>query len=64
MGLPNPSRETKISGDANGDREIMIVPIKLITSRIGNLTRLILFFLYVMIIHTNIRTYIHTQPLV
>ena len=40
-GLPNPSRETKLSG-ANGDREKIIFPVQLTTSRIGNLTRLIL----------------------
>ena len=40
-GLPNPSRETKFSG-ANGDREISIFPVQLTTSRISNLTRLIL----------------------
>ena len=40
MGLPNPSRETKLSG-ANADREILIFPVQLTTSRIGNLTRLV-----------------------
>ena len=40
MGLSKPSRETKFSG-ANGNREILIFPVQLITSRIGNLTRLI-----------------------
>ena len=38
--MPNPSRETKPSG-ANADREILISPVQLTTSRIGNLTRLI-----------------------
>ena len=38
--LPNPSRETKFSG-ANGEREILIIPVQLTTSRIGNLTRLV-----------------------
>ena len=33
-GLPNPSRETKFSG-ADADREILIFPIPLTTSRIG-----------------------------
>ena len=42
-GLPNPFREAKISA-ANGDREIFIFPVQLTTSRIGNLTRLILTF--------------------
>ena len=40
-GLPNPSRETKFSG-ANGNKEKNIFPIQLSTSRIGNLTRLVL----------------------
>ena len=39
--MPNPFRETKFSG-TNGDREIVIFPVQLTTSRIGNLTRLIL----------------------
>ena len=39
--MPNPSRETKFSG-ADGDREKNIFPVHLTTSRIGNLTRLIL----------------------
>ena len=39
--LSNPYRETKFSG-ANGDRKISIFPVQLTTSRIGNLTRLIL----------------------
>ena len=38
--LPNPSRETKFSG-VNGDREIFVFPVQLITSRIGNPIRLI-----------------------
>ena len=40
-GLPNPFRETKLSG-ANATRGIFISPVQLTTSRIGNLTRLIL----------------------
>ena len=57
-GLPNPFRETKFSG-ANRDREILIFPVQLTTSRIGNnLTRLILtLLLYVMTIHTYIHIY-------
>ena len=51
-GLPNPSRDTKFSG-ANEDREILIFPVQLTTSRIGNLTGLIH-------IYTYIETYIHT----
>ena len=43
-GLPNPSHETKFSG-ANEDREIFIFYVQLTTSRIGNLTRLILALL-------------------
>ena len=38
---PNLSRETQFSG-ANADREIFIFPVQLTTSRIGNLTWLIL----------------------
>ena len=41
MGLSNPSRETKCLG-ANGDWEEVIFPVQLTTSKIGNLTRLIL----------------------
>ena len=37
----SPSRETKVS-DASGDREILIFPVELTTSRISNLTRLVL----------------------
>ena len=36
----NPSRETKLSG-TYGDREMLVFPVQLTTSRIGNLTRLI-----------------------
>ena len=35
-GLPHPSHETKFSG-ANGNREKIIFPVQLTTSRIGNL---------------------------
>ena len=53
MGLPNASRWTKFSG-ANGDREIFISPVQLTTSRIGNLTRLILTpAIHVMAIHST-----------
>ena len=47
---------SKFSG-THGDRETFIFPVQLITSRIGNLTRLIHTLLYVMTIHT----YIHTM---
>ena len=40
-GIAKPFRETKFSG-ANADRETFIFPVQLTTSRIGNLTRLIL----------------------
>ena len=43
------SRET-IFSSANGDKEILIFPVQLTTSRIGNLTRLIHTPLYVMTI--------------
>ena len=50
------SRETKFSG-ANGDREILIFPVQLITSRVGsNLTRLMHTLLYLRTIHTYIDT--------
>ena len=61
--MPNPSRESKFSG-ANGDREILFLPVQLTTSRIGNLIGLIftlaicddhtyiLWYLYVMALHT------------
>ena len=39
-GTAEPSRETKFSG-ANADRGMFIFPIQLATSRVGNLTRLI-----------------------
>ena len=39
--LPNPYRENKFSG-ANGARKTFTFPVQLTTSRIGNLTRLIL----------------------
>ena len=47
MGRLNLSRETKFSG-THGDRGIIIFPVQLTTSRIGNLTRLIHTLLYVM----------------
>ena len=53
MGRPNLSRETKFSG-ANGEREKTIFPVQLITSKIGNHTRLIPTLLKVLIIHTYI----------
>ena len=67
--LPNPSREIKFSG-ANADREDFIFPqVQLTTSRIGNLTRLILTLaicddhIYthtIIFIHIYIHTVIHT----
>ena len=39
--MPNPSRETNFSG-ANGDREIFSFSVQLTTSRIDNLTWLVL----------------------
>ena len=52
-GLPHPSRETKFSG-ANADRKISIFPVRLTTSRIGNLTRLI----HTLAVCVPLRTYI------
>ena len=54
--LPNSSRETKFSGGANADREILIIfPVQLTTSRIGNLTRVDPYSCY-MCDHTHIHT--------
>ena len=53
----NLSRETKFSG-ANGDREIFIFSVQLTTSRIGNLTRLILNLAICVTIHTTILLYV------
>ena len=58
MGRPDPSRETKFSG-ANGEREMLIFPVQLNTSRIGHLTRSIHTLLYVTTIHTYMQ-HIHT----
>ena len=53
--LPNLFRDIQFSG-ANGDWEILVFPIQLTTSRIGNLTRLILTLtICVMIIHPSIQ---------
>ena len=49
--MPNPSREAKISG-TNVDREILIFPVQLSTSRVGNLTRLIHTFAICVTVHT------------
>ena len=63
--LPKPSREAKFSG-ANGDREMLIFPVQLTTSRIGNLTQLIHTLLCVMTIHTHmypmILPFFETKP--
>ena len=48
----NPSRETKFSG-THGDRGILVFPVQLTTSRIGNITRFIHTLLNVMTIHTD-----------
>ena len=53
-GTADPSDETKLPG-ANADREILIFPVQLTTSRIGNLTPVDLYPCY-MCDHT----YIHT----
>ena len=50
-GLPTPSRETKFSC-ANADREILISPVQLTLSWIGNLARLILALAICVAIHT------------
>ena len=51
--MPNPSRKTKFSG-ANADRGILIFPVQLTTSRIGNLTWLIHTLAICVTIHTYI----------
>ena len=56
-GTDEPSRETRFSG-ANGDRATIIFPVQLTTSRIGNLTRLILT-LAICDAHTYIPTHTH-----
>ena len=48
----NQSLETKFSG-ANGDSEIFVLPVQLTTSRIGNLTWLILNIVICVAIHTS-----------
>ena len=61
MRLPNPSRETKFSG-ANGDRVIstFLPVVQLTTSRISNLTGLILTFA-IRDDHTYIHTYVNAS---
>ena len=54
MGRLNPSRETKFSG-TYGERGILIFPVQLTTSRIGNLAQLIHSLLYVMTVHTYMK---------
>ena len=56
MGLSKPSRETKFSG-ANDDREILIFPVQLTMSGIGNFTRLI----HTLAICVTIHTYSNTK---
>ena len=53
LGLPDPSRETKFSAGANADREILIFPLQLTTSKIGNLTGLIDTLAVCVTIHTT-----------
>ena len=55
-GTAEPVSGDQILRHARGQRNI-IFPVQLTTSRIGNLTRLIHTLLYVMTIHTYIRTY-------
>ena len=62
-GLPKLSRETKFLG-ANGDRETLVSPVQLTTSRNGNLTRFSLT-LATCDDYTNIHTLIqekYTNP--
>ena len=59
-GTADPSHEIKFSG-VNGDREVLTFPVQLTTSKIGNLTRLILLLLYVMTIQNAIQAYTTTS---
>ena len=52
----NPSHESKFLG-TNADREIIIFPLQLTTSRTGNLTRLIHTLAICVTIHTYIIQY-------
>ena len=52
---PHPSRDTKLSG-ANADREVFIFLVKLTTSRIGNLTRLVRTLAICVTIHVWLPT--------
>ena len=65
MGLPKPSRETKFSGTNGDDRGIVIFPVQLTTSRMGDLTRLTHDFAICVTIYTYVHkhthTHIHTQ---
>ena len=55
---PNLSREIKSSGaNENKKNSFVVVVVQLITSRIGNLTRLIFTLLNVMAIHMYGHTY-------
>ena len=54
-GTAEPVSRTKFLG-ANADREILIFPVQLTTSEIGNLTRLIHTLAICVTIHTNITT--------
>ena len=55
-GITEPvSRATKFSG-ANADREMLILPVQLATSRIGNLTRLIHALAICVTIHSYYST--------
>ena len=60
MGLPKPSRETKISG-TNADRGIVIFPVQLTMSRLGNLTRLTHTLAICVTMYTYIHKHTHTH---
>ena len=59
-GTAEPVSRDQTLRHARGQGNI-IFPVQLTTSRIGNLTRLIHTLLYVMTIHTNILSVLHTS---
>ena len=59
---PTASRETKFAGANGDDRESIIFPVQLTTSRIGNLNRPIHALLYTSdVIHTIWETFVLQQ---
>ena len=63
-GLPNPPRETKFSGAKNANREMVIFPVQLTASRIGNLTRLIHTLAMCVTIHNTTTQWCTTRSII